>query len=152
PTSLPTSRPVGTWATRRSVCSTLGLRAIRPAEEPHPLDLLEEEGGQRVAPKEFHPPDVATIGHGQRYPLRVELLPGALLLHRAAMVAEARAALLARALRLAGGGEAIDRQPGAGGRHLAGLGGMGRDEGDRVGQAAARRLQVVGGDAAPLHP
>src|SRR5262249_448287 len=87
-----------------------------------------------------HAPTAAAIREGQVLAVGVELPTGDLVFDRAAVVREARVALVARALRLAVGVEAATCGPGAVGSGLAGL----QVEGATKANAWARRLHAVG--------
>ena len=129
----------------------LSIVAIRPPQQPHPLDLLAGEGRQIPRADEPYLPNATAIGEGEALALCVELPSRLLVLDRAAIALEAGIPLLPRALLPAVRVEALDGRPGAGGGGLAGLRVEPGGEGILLGQAGAEELQVIGASR-PAHP
>jgi len=130
----------------------LGVGAIRPTQQPHALDLLTGEGGQIPRADEPYPPNATAVGEGEALALLVQLPPGLLVLHRAAVALVAGIALLSGSLLAAVGVEPLNGGPGASGGRLTGLGVEVGGERILLGQAGAEGLQVVRADTPPVHP
>ena len=130
--------------TAHGVKDQLGRVTIGAAQEAHPLALLHPAGLEGSCAYQPDASDAAPIGAGELAPVGIPRPARHLVLHRAASALEAGGARLAMTALTAAGVAAGNRCPGAVGGGLAGRRVEAGGEGERVGQATARRLQVSG--------
>jgi hypothetical protein len=130
----------------------LGIVAICPPEQSHPLDLLARKRRQLARADEPDSPNAAAVGEGEALPLSVQLPPRLLVLHRAATALEAGIPLLPGTLLTRVRVEALDGCPGTGGGGLASLGVEVSYKTELMREAGAEDLQVVGCHTTTIHP